>query len=165
MDSFWVLQSESVRLLIRWDALLVLDLGLDVADGVRRLDIEGDGLARQGLHEDLHTTTKTQHKMEGGLLLGVVVQKGAAVFQLLAGKDQTLLIRWDALLVLDLRLDVVDGVARLDIEGDNLARQGLRKHLHTTTKAQHEVEGALLLDVVVRKGATIFQLFAKMRRC
>ena len=39
MDSFWVLQSESVRLLIRWDALLVLDLGLDVADGVGSLDV------------------------------------------------------------------------------------------------------------------------------
>ena len=30
--------------MVRWDALLVLDLGLDVVDGVRGLDIEGDGL-------------------------------------------------------------------------------------------------------------------------
>ncbi len=42
------------------------------------LDIEGDGLARQGLHEDLHTTTKTQHNVEGGLLLDVIVRQGAA---------------------------------------------------------------------------------------
>ena len=31
-----------------------LDLGLDVVDGVRGFDLEGDGLARKGLDEDLH---------------------------------------------------------------------------------------------------------------
>ena len=31
-----------------------LDLGLDVLDGVRGLHLEGDGLAREGLDEDLH---------------------------------------------------------------------------------------------------------------
>jgi hypothetical protein len=34
--------------------LLVLDLGLDVVDGVAALDLERDGLARQRLDEDLH---------------------------------------------------------------------------------------------------------------
>ena len=61
--------------------------------------------------------------MEGGLLLDIVVSKGAAILQLLAGKDQTLLVRGDALLVLDLGLDVVDGVRRLDFEGDRFARE------------------------------------------
>ena len=40
--------------------------------------------------------------MEGRLLLDVVVGQRAAVLQLLAGEDQTLLIRRDALLILDL---------------------------------------------------------------
>ena len=31
-----------------------LDLGLDIVDGVRGLNLEGDGLAREGLNEDLH---------------------------------------------------------------------------------------------------------------
>ena len=31
-----------------------LDLGLDIVDGVAALDLKGDGLPRQGLHEDLH---------------------------------------------------------------------------------------------------------------
>ena len=31
-----------------------LDLGLDILDGVGGLDLEGDGLAGEGLHEDLH---------------------------------------------------------------------------------------------------------------
>lgn len=58
-------------------------------------------------------------------LLDVVVAQGAAILELLSGEDQTLLVRGNALLVLDLGLDVVDGVARLDIEGNGLTRQGL----------------------------------------
>ena len=33
---------------------LVLDFGLDIVDGVAALDLEGDGLPREGLDEDLH---------------------------------------------------------------------------------------------------------------
>ena len=60
--------------------------------------------------------------MEGGLLLNVVVGQGAAILKLLSSKDQALLVGRDALLVLDLRLDVVDGIRGLDLEGDGLAR-------------------------------------------
>ncbi len=49
--------------------------------------------------------------MEGGLLLNVVVGESAAVFELLAGEDQTLLVRRNAFLVLNLALDIVDGIA------------------------------------------------------
>ena len=55
----------------------------------------------------------------------VVVAECASVFQLLSGKDQSLLVRGDSLLVLDLGLDVVDGVGWCDIEGDGLTREGL----------------------------------------
>jgi len=34
--------------------LLVLDLGLDIVNGVRRLHLEGDGLSSKGLDENLH---------------------------------------------------------------------------------------------------------------
>lgn len=44
---------------------------------------------------------------------------------MLSGKDQTLLVRGDSLLVLDLGLDIVDGVGALDLKGDGLARKGL----------------------------------------
>ena len=33
------------------NALLVLDLAFDVVDRIARLDLERDGLAREGLHE------------------------------------------------------------------------------------------------------------------
>ncbi|RAK93927.1 hypothetical protein BO79DRAFT_27447 [Aspergillus costaricaensis CBS 115574] len=58
-------------------------------------------------------------------LLDVVVAQGAAILKLLTSEDKTLLIRGDTLLVLDLGLDVVDGVARLDVEGNGLTREGL----------------------------------------
>ena len=48
------------------------------------------------------TATKTEDEMEGRLLLNVVVRESAAVPELLAGEDQTLLIGRDAFLVLDL---------------------------------------------------------------
>eukprot|EP01046_Picozoa_sp_COSAG06_P007294 COSAG06_NODE_354_length_16880_cov_7.746545_7_plen_713_part_00 len=50
------------HLLVRRDALLVLDLRLDILDRVRSLNLEGDGLARQRLHEDLHDCV---HRGEG----------------------------------------------------------------------------------------------------
>ena len=58
-------------------------------------------------------------------LLNVVIAQSTAIFKLLAGEDETLLVGWDAFLVLDLGLDVVDGVGGLDFESDGLARKGL----------------------------------------
>jgi hypothetical protein len=62
--------------------------------------------------------------------LDVVVREGAAVFKLLSSENETLLVGGDSLLVLDLGLDVVDGVRRLNLEGDGLAGEGLDEDLH-----------------------------------
>ena len=43
----------------------------------------------------LGTTTQTEHQVEGGLLLDVVVAKGAAILELLTSEDETLLVRGD----------------------------------------------------------------------
>jgi len=58
----------------------------------------------------LLSTTETKHQVQGRLLLDVVVAKSAAILELLASEDQSLLVRWDALLVLDLRLYVINSV-------------------------------------------------------
>ena len=76
--------------------LLVLNLALDIVNGVRTLHLQRDGLASEGLHKDLHATAQPQHQVESGLLLDVVVGQGAPIFQLLAGKDQPLLVGGDA---------------------------------------------------------------------
>jgi len=96
------------------------------ADHLLAVVLAGEGL-EGGLND---TTAEAEHKVEGGLLLNVVVRKSAAVLELLAGEDQALLIRGDTLLVLDLGLDVVDGVRGLDLKGDGLAREGLDEDLH-----------------------------------
>jgi len=157
---FQLLASEDEPLLVWGDALLILDLGLHIVNGVGALHLKGDGLASEGLYEDLHPTSQAEHQVERALLLDVVVCKGAAVLQLLAGEDQSLLVWGDALLVLDLGLHVVNGVRALHLKGDGLASEGLHEDLHPTPQAEHQVEGALLLDVVVRKSAAILQLLA-----
>jgi len=84
-------------------------------------------LPRVGL---VATAAKAQHKVQRRLLLDVVVGESAAILELLAGEDQALLVGRDALLVLDLGLDVVDRVRGLDLQGDGLTREGLHEDLH-----------------------------------
>ena len=45
---------EGQPLLARRNSFLVLDLGLDIVDSIRCLDVQGNGLAGESFHEDLH---------------------------------------------------------------------------------------------------------------
>jgi hypothetical protein len=54
--------------------------------------------------------------MERRFLLNIVIAQSATILELLAGKDQALLVRGNALLVLNLALDVVDRVAALHLK-------------------------------------------------
>ena len=45
---------------MRENYFLALDLRLRVVDGTRGLDLNGDGLASEGLDKDLHTTMQTE---------------------------------------------------------------------------------------------------------
>jgi len=53
--------------------------------------------------------------VERRLLLDVVVSQGASIFELLSGEDQSLLIRGDTFLVLDLLFDVLNGITAFDV--------------------------------------------------
>ena len=72
-------------------------------------------------YHTLSSSSKTQHQVQGGLFLDVVVGQSAAIFQLLSGKDETLLVGRDSLLVLDLGLDILDSVTGFDFESDSLS--------------------------------------------
>ena len=48
--------------------------------------------------------------MKGGFFLDIVVAEGTAVFKLFAGENKTLLIGGDAFFILDLCLDIFNGV-------------------------------------------------------
>ena len=136
--------SEDETLLVGRNSLLVLDLGFDVFNGVRRLDFEGNGLARQGLHEDLHTSTEAKDQVKGGLLLDVVIAERAAILQLLAGKDETLLVGRDAFLVLDFGFDVFDRVRSLDFESNGLAGQRFHEDLHAACKEKKRISDVMI---------------------
>jgi hypothetical protein len=67
--------------------------------------------------------------MQGGSLLNTVITQGMAILQLLAGKNKTLLIRRNALLVLNLGLDAFSGIRGLDIERNGFTRERLDENL------------------------------------
>ena len=75
----------------------------------------------------------------------ILVAQGAAIFELLAGEDETLLVGRDALLVLDLGLDIVDSVRGLDLEGDGLSGEGLDEDLHADVEEEF-VEEVVVVD-------------------
>lgn len=60
--------------------------------------------------------------MQRALLLHIVVCQSASVLQLLAGEDQALLIRRNALFVLNLGLDLLNRVGWLRVQSDGFAR-------------------------------------------
>jgi hypothetical protein len=107
---FQLLAGKDKSLLIGGNTFLILDLGLNVLNCVGWLNIEGNGLSCEGLDEDLHTTSQSEHQVKSGLLLNVIVRKGSAVLKLLSGENESLLIGGDSLLVLDLGLDILNSV-------------------------------------------------------
>jgi hypothetical protein len=66
------------------------------------------------------TSSQAQHQVKRGLLLNIIVGQGAPVLQLLTSENQTLLVRRNALLVLNLCLDVLNRVRGLYFKGDGL---------------------------------------------
>ena len=61
---------------------------------------------------------------------------------------------------MDLCLHVFNGVARLNFKRDGLSGQSLDEDLHSTSQAKNKVKSGLLLNIVVAKSTTIFQLLA-----
>ena len=66
-------------------------------DHVRRLKIDGKKFSRRHLHIDAHD------EMESGLTLDAVVRQRVPILELPAREEQALLVRGDALPVLDPR--------------------------------------------------------------
>merc|ERR1712227_353015 len=155
-----LLSSEDQSLLVWGNAFLVLDLGLHILNGVRRFNLKSNGLASQGLDEDLHTSSQSENQMKSAFLLDVIVGEGSSIFKLLSGKDQSLLVWGNAFLVLDLGLDVLNGVRWFNLKSDGLASQSLHEDLHTSSQSEHKMESTFLLDVVIREGSSILKLLS-----
>ena len=59
--------------------------------------------------------------MKSALLLNVIIRKSAAIFELFTGEDKALLIGRNTFLILDLGLDVIDGIRGFNLEGDGFS--------------------------------------------
>lgn len=81
-------------------------------------------------------SSQSEDEVKGGLLLNVIVREGSAVLELFSGENESLLVGWDTLLVLDLGLHVVDGVRALDFQGYSLSGEGLDEDLHASSETQ-----------------------------
>merc|ERR1712216_707605 len=128
-EDTWALRadlSKSLHVTVSVDLVVLQGSELDLLVDVLDLLWLGVGL----LLTLLTTTTKTEHQVQGRLLLDVVVGKSSSVLELLTGEDKSLLVRWDSLLVLDLGLHIFDCVRRLNLKSDGLASQCLHKDLH-----------------------------------
>merc|ERR1719153_2210946 len=156
-----LLAGEDEPLLIRGNSFLVLDFSFNILDGIRRLNLQGNGLACQRLDKDLHPSPQPEHEVQGGLLLNVIVGEGPAIFQLLPCEDEPLLVRGGSFLVLDFCFHVLDGVRGLHLQSDSLPGQRLHEDLHPTPQPQNKVQCGLLLDVVIGEGPAILQLFPR----
>ena len=93
---------------------LSISLNSVVLEGLKRNGL-APALDLLGLGEDLllpllSSSTETEYEVKGGLLLDVVIGKSTSILELLSSKDETLLIRRDSFLVLDLSLYVINGV-------------------------------------------------------
>ena len=96
---FQLSAGQDEKLLIRRNAFLILYLGLHVVDGVACFHVKGNCLlVRVSQRFAFRHAGATP---SGALtLLNFVIGECAAIFQLFAGKDETLLIMRNALLIL-----------------------------------------------------------------
>ena len=88
--------------------------------------------------------------MKSGLFLDVVIRESAAIFKLLTGENETLLIRGDAFLILDLGFHVIDGVRGLDIKSNGLTRQGFYENLlyHKHVNSKNDTNGVRKIQLL-----------------
>lgn len=85
-------------LLVSRETLLLLDLGLQALDIVRRKHVQGEGLAG-ALHFDEDGELDFQD--EGGILPDAAVLQGPAVLKSVAGEEEPLVVNRDFLLGLE----------------------------------------------------------------
>merc|ERR1712112_811633 len=98
--------------------------------------------------------------MESTFLLNIVIRESSSILQLLSSKDQSLLIWRDSFLVLDLGLDVFNGIRRFNLEGDGFSSQSLDEDLHTSSQSENQMQGAFFLDVVIGESSSVLELLS-----
>ena len=138
---------------VKEEPLLVLNLCLQITNLVSKLHLEPNGLVAmewECLHGNLHAITRTEVKVHCRMVLNLVRPKLALIIKSAAIKD-------NPLLVLYLCLDITDCIRWVYLKGDGPAVE----HLHENLRAEVEVQGSVVLDlIVVSKCSIILELVA-----
>ena len=93
--------------------------------------------------------------MESRILMDFVVGEDSAVLELIASEDESHLIGRDAVLVLDLCLDVFNGVRELDLKGGAQTSDMLQEDF---SAALDQRDSRILRDFVVGEGSLVLEL-------
>ena len=87
--------------MLHWrNAFFLLNSFLDPINGIGWFNINLDFFSSQSFHLNHSSSPEPQNKVKCGLFLDVIICKSATIFQLFASKNQSLLIRRNAFLVL-----------------------------------------------------------------
>jgi|FLMP01.1.fsa_nt_emb hypothetical protein len=87
--------------------------------------------------------------MKSGLFLDVVICQCSAVLQLFTSEYQSLLVRWNAFFVLNLRLDVFNGITGFDVQRDSFSSKSFDKDLHEWLRVN-------VGDFILEKGSVVY---------
>jgi hypothetical protein len=134
---FQLFSCKNKSLLIGGNSFLILDLGFNVFNGIRGFDFQSDSLSSKSFNENLHSSSQSKDQMESGFLLNVIIGEGSSVFQLFSCKNKSLLIRGNSFFVLDLGLDVFNGIRGFDFQSDSLSSKSFNENLHSSSQSQN----------------------------
>jgi hypothetical protein len=112
---FELFSSENKSLLVRWNAFFILNFGFYIFNGIRSLNVKGNGFASQSLNKNLHTTSQSKNQMKSGLLLDVIIRQSSSIFELFSSKNKSLLVRWNSFFILNFGFNILDGVRCFNI--------------------------------------------------
>merc|ERR1712043_148502 len=128
---FQLLSSKNQSLLVRGNTFFILNFLLNIFNGITGFNIKSDSFTSQSFDKYLHsrTTSKTKYKMESRFFLDIVIRKSSAIFQLLSGKNQSLLVRRDTFFILDFLLHIFNGITGFNIKSDSFTSQSFDKYL------------------------------------
>ncbi|CAL1396275.1 unnamed protein product [Linum trigynum] len=153
-----LLSFEDQPLLVRRDSFHLLHFHLYPCNRVVQVHVDTNLFPRQRLHLDHRPSPEPQHQVKRRFLLNVVIGQSSAVFQLLPGENQALLIGRNPFLVLNLGLHIVHGVAALHLQSNRLPSQRFHEDLHLFSCRSNLTTARLLWLLLMQEGELLSSL-------
>ncbi len=102
-----------------------MDFGFEGFNSIGLINIDGHCFTREGLDEDLHSSTsEPEDHIHAGSVLDVVIGHGSSVFELLSSEDESLLLCRDTFPIEELGFDAFNCFVFFDVHGDDFSCEG-----------------------------------------